>query len=169
VAGAAVEGVLSRSVRDSAAALDQLAQPDPGAPYIIQQPVTPYLKEINKKPAKLKIAFSTRSMLDSYVHPECVRAVEEAADLCVSLGHVAEHAEPELDGKAIAFAYMMLYMGEVAADIEMTAELTGKRPRRKNFETVTWFLGLLGRTYSAGDFVREKIMEHHSQIIQHIL
>ncbi|NLV67746.1 MAG: amidase [Spirochaetes bacterium] len=154
--GAAVEGVLSRSVRDSAAALDELSQPDPGAPYIIQPPIAPYLREINRKPGKLKIAFSSRSMLDSDVHPECVRAVEEAADLCVSLGHVAEYDEPELDGKAIAFAYMMLYMGEVAADIEMTAELTGKIPGRKNFEAVTWFLGLLGRTYSAGDFVREK-------------
>jgi len=154
--GAISEGVLSRSVRDSAAALDILSAPDTGAPYIIQPPAQPYLKEITKKPGRLRIAFSNRSILDSDVHPECVRAVEEAADLCVRLGHVVEHDEPELDGNAIAFAFMMLYMGEVAADIEMAAQLTGKKPRRKNFETITWFLGLMGRTYSAGDFVREK-------------
>jgi amidase len=49
----------------------------------------------------------------------------------------------------------MMYMGEAAADIEMAAELTGKKTRMKNFELTTWFLGLMGRTYSAGDFVRE--------------
>lgn len=154
--GAISEGVISRSVRDSAAALDILSAPDPGAPYIIQPPLAPYLKEITKKPGKLRIAFSTRSMLDSDVDPECVRAVEEAADLCVRLGHMVEQDEPELDGKAIAFSYLMLYMGEVAADIEMTAKLTGKKPRMKDFEPVTWLLGLMGRTYSAKDFVREK-------------
>lgn len=154
--GAAIEGVLSRSVRDSAAALDILAVPDPGAPYIIQPPSLPYLAEITKKPGKLKIAFSTRSMLDSDVHPECIHAVEEAADLCVRLGHNVERNEPDLDGKAIAFSFLMLYLGEIAADIEMTAKLTGKKPRRDDFEPVTWCLGLLGRTYSAGDFVREK-------------
>lgn len=154
--GAVVEGVISRSVRDSAAALDILSLPDRGAPYIIPPPAQPYIREITKKPGRLKIAFSTRSFLDSEVHPECVRAVEEAADLCVRLGHIVEHDEPELDRKAIAFAYLMLYMGEVAAEIELTAKLTGRKPRRKDFEPVTWLLGLMGRTYSAGDFVREK-------------
>lgn len=154
--GAAVEGVLSRSVRDSAAAMDILSAPDRGAPYIIAPPAQPYLREITKKPGRLRIAFSTRSFLESEVHPECTRAVEEAADLCVRLGHVVERDEPELDGKAIAFAYLMLYMGEVAAEIEMTAKLTGRKPQKKDFEPVTWCLGLLGRTYSAGDFVREK-------------
>jgi len=154
--GAVTEGVLSRSVRDSAAALDLLSSPDPGAPYIIQPPSLPYLKEITKKPGKLKIAFSTRSMLDSDVHPVCIRAVEEAADLCVRMGHTVEQDEPELDGVSIAFSFLMLYMGEVAADIEMTAMLTGRKPRRKDFEPATWGLGLMGRTYSAGDFVRGK-------------
>lgn len=154
--GAVVEGVLSRSVRDSAAALDILSAPDPGAPYIIEPPRMPYLKEITKKPGRLKIAFSTRSMLDSIVDPECIRAVEEAADLCVRLGHIVEQDEPELDGNEIAFSFLMLYMGEVAADIEMTAMLTGRKPRRKDFEPATWGLGLLGRIYSAADFIIEK-------------
>ena len=94
-------------------------------------------------------------MIDTEVHPECVRAVEETAALLSKLGHHVERAEPDLDGRAIAMSYLMLYLGEVAADIEKTRGMTGRKPKRSEFETTTWTLGLLGRTFSAGDFVRE--------------
>jgi amidase len=110
---------------------------------------------MKKSPGKLHIAFSTRSMIDSEVHPECVKAVEDTAKLLEKLGHRIDQDQPKIDGRAVAISYLMMYMGEVAADIEKTKALTGKKPERKDFETATWTLGLLGRTYSAGDFVRE--------------
>jgi len=153
--GATVAGVISRSVRDTAAMLDILSVPDPGAPYIIPSPVLPYLKEIQKKPGRLRIGFSTRTILNSKVHPECIKAVEETAALCEKLGHTVIRDEPELDGKAIAFSYLMMYMGEVAADIDMIEELTGEKTKMSNYELITWFLRMMGKTYSAGEFVRE--------------
>ena len=153
--GAVVEHVLTLSVRDSAAMLDAICGSDCGAPYVIPVPEMPYVQEIKKSPGKLRIAFSTRSVIDSEVHPECVKAVEETAKLLQKLGHRVEPGEPQLDGRAIAISYLMLYLGEVAADIGKTKALTGKKPKRKNFEAITWTLGLLGRTFSAGDFVRE--------------
>ncbi len=153
--GAVVEHVLTLSVRDSAALLDATAGEDCGAPYIIPPPERSYLEEIRKSPGKLRIGFTTRSVIDTEVHPECVRAVEETAALLSKLGHHVERAEPDLDGRAIAMSYLMLYLGEVAADIEKTRGMTGRKPKRSEFETTTWTLGLLGRTFSAGDFVRE--------------
>lgn len=151
--GAACEGVLTRSVRDSAALLDLLSAPDHGAPYIIPSPELPYIKEVQKKPGKLKIAFSTTTIYNSEVDPECVKAVEESVKLCRKLGHTVTEDAPELDGPSIAFSYMMLYMGDVAADIDMIEKLTGEKRKMKNYEPLTWFLGHLGRTYSAGEFV----------------
>jgi len=153
--GAVVEHVLTLSVRDSAAFLDATCGADSGAPYVIPRPEMPYAQEMKKSPGKLRIAFSTRSMIDSEVHPECVKAVEDTVKLLEKLGHRIEQDEPKIDGRAVAISYLMMYMGEVAADIEKTKVLTGKKPERKDFETTTWTLGLLGRTYSAGDFVRE--------------
>ncbi|OHD65069.1 MAG: hypothetical protein A2176_02285 [Spirochaetes bacterium RBG_13_51_14] len=153
--GAAVEHVITRSVRDSAAVLDAVLGADAGAPYTIPRPERPYSSEIKKSPGRLKIGFTTRSVVDSEVHPECMKAVEDAVNILAKLGHRVERAEPDLDGRAIAFSFLMLYMGEVAADIEQTRVFTGRRPRKKYFETMTWTVGLLGRTYSAGDFVRE--------------
>ncbi|MCP4749981.1 MAG: amidase [Proteobacteria bacterium] len=152
--GAAIEHVLCRSVRDSAAMLDAVQGADVGAPYLIQPPERSYLEETERIPEKLKIAFNTISPVDTPVDPECEKAVEDTVKLLESLGHTVEEARPEVDGKALANSYMTLYFGEVAADIdEMEAKL-GRKAGQGDVETLTWTLGLLGRTFSAGHFVK---------------
>ncbi len=152
--GAAVEHVITRSVRDSAAMLDAIQGADPGAPYVIPPPERPYMEEIEKSPENLKIAFNTVSPIGTEVHPECVKAVEEAAGMLEKLGHRVEEAAPDVDGKALADSYMALYFGEVAADIEEVEAITGAKVTSADVESNTWFLGCLGRTYSAGYFVK---------------
>src|SRR3954468_21746029 len=88
--GIAQEHCVSRSVRDSAALLDATAGPDLGAPYSALPPERPWSQEAGRDPGKLRIAFTTDSILGSSVHPDCVEAVEEAARLCESLGHSVE-------------------------------------------------------------------------------
>lgn len=151
--GAVVEHVLTRSVRDSAAMLDATRGTDAGAPYVIAPPSGSYLGEIRKKPGKLKIGFTTRSPIGTQVHEECKKAVETSAKLLEKLGHHVEEAEPGVDGMALANAYLMMYFGEVAAELERVRKLTGQKASRKNIEEMTWTLGLLGRTFTAGDFV----------------
>ncbi len=151
--GAAVEHVLTRSVRDSAAMLDILQGSDPGAPYSIEPPQLPYSKEIKKLPGKLKIAVSTDSPIGTAVHPECKKAAMEAAKLCEQLGHHVSIDSPGVDGFALAKSYLMLYFGEVAADIKTIGIKLSRKPKQSDVEVTTWTLGLLGRTYSAGDFV----------------
>lgn len=152
--GAVVEHALTRSVRDSAALLDATCGADAGAPYVIPPPERPYLEEIEREPGKLKIAFNTRSPVGTEVHPECIRAVEAAARLLDRLGHVVEEARPDLDGKALAKSYLTMYFGETAADIEALTPVLGRKAGRRDVEALTWTLGLMGRTVSAGHFVR---------------
>ena len=153
--GAVVEHVISRSVRDSAAMLDATCGADAGAPYIIPLPERPYMEEITREPGSLKIAFNTHSPLDTEVHPECARAVEETARLLEGLGHTVIEDRPAIDGKALATSYLTMYMGEIAADIEELELILGRKAKRSDVEALTWTLGLLGRTYSAGYFVEQ--------------
>jgi len=152
--GAVVEHVISRSVRDSAAMLDAICGGDIGAPYSIPNPETPYLKETEQNPGSLKVAFNARSPIDAEVHPECVQAVEDTAKLLEKLGHKVEAAEPEIDGTVLAGSYLTMYMGEMAADIEELKNVLGRKAKPSDVEMLTWTLGLLGRTYSAGYFVK---------------
>jgi amidase len=152
--GAVIEHVITRTVRDSAAMLDATQGPDTGAPSILPPPERPYAEDMDRDPGPLKIAFTIRSPIHTPVHPECVKGVRETALLLESLGHRVEEAAPEIDGPALAMSYLAMYFGEVAADIEALKEILGRKPRRNDLETLTWTLGLMGRTYSAGYFVK---------------
>jgi amidase len=150
---AAVQHVLSRSVRDSAVVLDHTHGPDIGAPYRIPDPERAYLDEIARPPGTLNIAYDVTSPVGGDVHQECIAAVEKSAGLLEELGHNVEPARPGVDGKRLAISYFIMYYGEVAANLaEMKKELGGKTGR-KDIETLTRFFGMMGRAYCAGEFV----------------
>jgi amidase len=151
--GAEVEGVLTRSVRDCAAMLDATNGADRGAPYILPEPARPYLTDAGQDPSPLKIAFTVESPFKTKIHPECAEAVQNAAKLLSSLGHIVEEARPGIDAEALGKSYMMMYFGEVAADIEELKSVVGRPLNHHDTEEATWALNLLGKTFSAGDFV----------------
>jgi amidase len=92
--GCAIEHVLTRTVRDSAAMLDAVHGPEPGDPYAAPPPARPFSDEVGAPPGRLKIAWTPRALIPTEVHPECVRAVESAAALLRELGHEVVEAPP---------------------------------------------------------------------------
>jgi len=116
--GASSEGVLSRSVRDSALALDILQGAEPGDPFVIAPPAGSYVELMRRDPGKLRIGFSTVSPIGTPVHPEAVAAVRRAVQLLRGLGHEVEEAAPEIDGQALAQSYLHVYFGQVPAMVE---------------------------------------------------
>ncbi len=156
--GAAVQHVITRSVRDSAAMLDATCAPDVGAPYIIASPQRPYREEAKRDPGKIRIAFSTRSPLGTPVHGEIVEATLKTSHLLEKMGHSVEEATPQIDGLALALSYFSMYYGEVAHNIDQLKTILGRNVGPSDVETGTWTLGLMGRATSALSFVRAKSM-----------
>jgi amidase len=152
--GAVVEHVITRTVRDSAAVLDATQGADIGAPYIIAPPLQPYLQELEQSPGRLRIAFNAQSPLGTDVHPECIKAVEHTAQLLEKLGHEVEESRPGIDGQTLAKSFVTMCIGETAADIDELESILGRKARPADVEPTTWTLGLLGRTYPAGFFVK---------------
>jgi len=152
--GAVVEGVVSRSVRDSAAALDAIAGPDVGAPYWAPPPDRTFLAEVSTEPGPLRIAWTTAPMMGRTVDPACVRAVEETVTLLESLGHRVEPAAPAVDGPALSQAFLTMLCGELRGDIADAEQLLGRRATAAEFEPATWALALLGEELSAAEFVQ---------------
>lgn len=152
--GAVVEGVLTRSVRDSAAMLDALAGPDAGAPYWAPPPERPFLDEVTREPGRLRIAWTTRPLMGLTVDRACVAAVEDAAGLLRDLGHVVEEAAPTVDRPGVCQAFLTMICGELAGDIADAERLLGRRASPADFESTTWALALLGRVLSAAEFVQ---------------
>lgn len=164
--GAVVEGVLTRSVRDSAALLDAVHGPDAGAPYWAPPPARPFLEEVGADPGRLRIGFTTRPMMGRSVDPECIEAVHDAARLLESLGHVVEEAAPVVDGPALGRAFLTMLCGELRGDIADAEALLGRRARARDFEPATWALALLGEQLSAAEFVQAvRLMERSSRAV----
>ncbi|SHI08405.1 amidase [Pollutimonas bauzanensis] len=121
------DGFLSRSVRDTAAALDAVGGPDAGAPFAAPTPTGSYLERLELKfDRPLKIALWTDGWdgcdpIDSHT----MKALHYAAEQCRKLGHeVVEQAPADLDYAAYAAAHARV----LALSIHSTVlAVTGKR------------------------------------------
>ena len=145
--GATSEGVISRSVRDTAAALDLIAGGEPGDPFLAAKPDEAYAQAMTRDPGRLRIGFTSASPIGTDVHAEAKAAVEKAATLLRSLGHEVEEAAPDVDGGALAKAFLHIYFGQVAA---MVTQACGNGARRGDFELLSRVTATLGGAISAG-------------------
>ena len=153
LAGCSVEHVVSRSVRDSAAALDATAGPAPGDPYFAAPPARPFLAEVGAPPDRLRIALTTKAFGGAPVHPDCVTATEAAARLCEELGHIVEEAAPAFDVEGLDANYNRIFAVGATANIQLRARAIGKELNPEAFERVTWAMVEMGRSISAPDYV----------------
>ena len=150
--GFAMEHVLTRSVRDSAAMLDATEGIDPGAPYFPPPKERPFLEETKAAPGKLRIAFTDKPFMGSYVDEQCKLGLSVTVKLLQSLGHELHEDAPEFDGEAFSMNFLKIIMGETQADIEWAAEMAGRKPSASDFEPSTYALGLLGKVFKASDY-----------------
>ncbi|HEX3809444.1 MAG TPA: amidase family protein [Rhizomicrobium sp.] len=154
--GLANDLVVSRSVRDTAAALDAIKGNIPGDPYYAPPPAASYLDSMKRAPKKLRIAFATKKLDGQPLHADCVAAVKHAAKLCEKLGHNVEEASPALDQQALIPAFMAFWCGGLAAGIDTIAALTGQKPTADKFEGLTWGLYEAGKKIPASEYLMAK-------------
>ncbi|HWO74546.1 MAG TPA: amidase family protein [Bacillus sp. (in: firmicutes)] len=152
--GASVDHILSRSVRDSAAMLDEIKGHVKWAAFHAQDYNGSYLQDAETPlTEQLRIAFTTQSPLGTEVDPECREAVLNTAKLLESMGHIVEEKEAPVDGHQIAKSYLNNYFGEVAATLENLQSILGRKASYSDVEPTTWLLGLLGKATSAKEMV----------------
>jgi amidase len=144
--GASSEGVISRSVRDTALALDVLSGPEAGDPVALPVPATAFSDQLRAPLRRLRIAWCADSPIGEPVHDEARLAVERAIALLRGLGHVVEPAQPDIDGRALATSYLHVYFGQVPAAL---ARAVARGGREADFEPLTRVIATLGRATSA--------------------
>lgn len=162
--GAAVQGVLSRSVRDSAAMLDVLQMPEAYGPYPMLRPPVPYRQLIETPPRRLRIGFSSASPIGTPVHADAVAAVEQAARLLASLGHHVEEAAPAVDGVQLADDFATVWFCMSALLVDEVCRATGAALR--DFEADTRLMASIGMRTSSLELMRAQMNWHtHSQAL----
>ena len=158
MSGLTADLVVSRTVRDTAVALDIAAGPEPGDPYFAPHHEGIWSDDVGVAPGSLRIGFTTRTIGGEPVDPECVAAVENTVKLLESLGHHVEEASPTIDNDTMQQAFMAIWATGVAQQISLQELLFGKTPNQGDLEPLTLGLAERGRQVSGADYLNAVAM-----------
>ncbi len=147
--GLSVDNVVTRSVRDTAVALDMTCGVNYGDPYFALPPEGSYLDGIKRKPKRMRIAVSFKSFAGKAMHPDVTAALKRAAKLCEELGHVVEEKTPAIDQSAMTAAFMTLWATNTASGIAQLVQLTNRQPSTDVIEGLTLGLYEIGKSITA--------------------
>jgi amidase len=112
--GAIVEGVVSRTVADTAAVLDAVSGPDPLAWYNAPPPSRPFAQETAASPERMRIGLMAQAPLGIPTDPACVAAARGAAALLERLGHAVEEVEVPTISEELVPPFVVLTQGGLA-------------------------------------------------------
>lgn len=149
--GAATNGAITRSIRDSAALLDVMAGAYGAAPFLSAAPPQSYSAAARTAPRRLRIGYATASPLGAGVDPEAVAAVDATVALLDELGHHVEPATTGVDERQLATDFLTMWFASLTAEVDEVRQRTGSGP--DGFEFDTRILAELGRTVPAPEYL----------------
>ena len=156
--GFVVRGVVTRSVRDTAAILDVISGPMPGDPHVAPGAAEPYADEVGTDPGRLRIGVCAvipngSTELDS----DCVAAAEETAMLLEDLGHDVDAAYPAaLAEEVLTTGFGTMYSVFAVNDVDDLSEKVGRPATEADIEPMTWALTEIGRSVTGAQYLAAK-------------
>lgn len=135
------DGCISRSVRDSALFLS----------LVEAEGTLPRLGHVREPSGrKLRIGYSSTTLLGGQPEGECLRALESTVALCQELGHQLEQAPaPAVDGRAVSQAFFTVAGRTLGGMVAMLEPMLGRRVGREDLEPFT--LALIAAAREASD------------------
>jgi amidase len=132
-----VEGVVTRTVTETAMMLDVLGGYEAGDANWAPRPTEPYAAAIRRHPGKFRVAVSLENSLGVDVDAECVRAVREAAGILVDLGHEVVEATPPLPAPDVQDTFLQVFGPAVALRIVSGELIAGRRAEDDDIEPLS--------------------------------
>ncbi|MBA3807079.1 MAG: amidase [Solirubrobacterales bacterium] len=134
-----IDGVLTRTVADTAAILDVLAGYEPGDATWAPDPAEPFAQSAAREPAGLRIAATTLPPIPGTpVDPMCARAVDDAAELLRSLGHEVEEVEPPWQIPGLQELFGAVFSSQIALSIAYSGIVASRTPTADDMEPMSW-------------------------------
>jgi amidase len=131
------DGVLTRSVAETAGLLDVLAGYEVGDATWAPRPTEPYTQAVRRDPGRLRIAITASNPFGVDVHPECVRGARHAAELLSSLGHDVQEAAPSWPGRDALGLFLKAFGPAISLGITYGSLLAGRAPEEDEIEPLS--------------------------------
>jgi amidase len=134
-----IDGMLTRTVADTAAILDVLAGYEPGDATWAPPPAEPFAASASAAPGPMRIAATTLSPVpEAEVDPQAAGAVSDAAELLRSLGHEVEEVDPPWRDDALRELFGAVFSSHIALSIAYSGRVAGREPAAEDMEPMSW-------------------------------
>ncbi|MGD0452789.1 MAG: amidase [Solirubrobacteraceae bacterium] len=148
-----IDGMLTRTVADTAAILDVLAGYESGDATWAPAPSEPFARLAERDPGRLRIAATTLPpVADAALDPMCTRAVANAADLLRSLGHEVDEVEPPWQVDGLSELFGAVFSNHIALSIAYSGIVAGRGVggiSEKDMEPMSWAIFSMIKKMSA--------------------
>lgn len=137
----AADGVLTRTVGETAALLDILAGPVTGDANWAPPPEAPFAELARRDPGRLRIALTTALPLSGgELDPVAEGATRDAAELLSSLGHEIAEADPPYPGDEMLDLFSAVFGPLVCLQMVYAEMVTGEPMTAERTEGLSWAL-----------------------------
>ncbi len=131
------DGVVSRTVLDTAAALDILSGYEAGDATWAPPPDVPYSHVLNREPGTLRIHVVTANPLGADPHPDNLAAVEATAKTLADLGHEIDFPEVALPGEETLPLFLGVFGANIALGVAHAQLLAGREAGPDDIEPLS--------------------------------
>lgn len=151
--GMAIDGFLSRSVRDNAAMMDACAGADLGAPYAAPPLAMSFTEALTRDPGQLRIGLCDTTFDGKPIHPDVRAGVEATGKLLESLGHHVEPYRPEADHQGMMHAWTKIVACGTALSIRSKLARLGRGLQQGDVQGVARGACAYAETISGADYL----------------
>ncbi len=136
-----VDGVLTRTVGDTASVLDVLAGYEPGDSNWAPPPPRPYAELAGHDPGRMRIGLALNAPLEGAVlDPICEAAARDAASLLETLGHAVEEIAPPWSNLELLSDFTRAFGPMVSLTTLIGGRINRREPTEADVEPLTWAL-----------------------------
>ena len=159
--GMNTEGVLTRTIRDTAGLLDAITDRGLRGPWPAPPLPGSLAAEVGRDPGRLRVGVCVRAFTGVDVDAECAQAATTAATLLETLGHdVDEAAPPELFEADLLTGSRTLFNANAAATLADWATRLGRSLDEADVEPLTWQMVEAGRAVTGADVLTVLDRQH---------
>jgi amidase len=149
-----VDGVLTRTVAETAELLDVLSGYEPGDATWAPPPEVPFAARAGEDPDPLRIGLALNPPLEGAVlDAACEQAARDAALLLESLGHQVEEVTPPWSEQEVLSDFTRLFGPMVSMTTLIGGRLRGREPTEEDVEPLTWTIWEHAQSTSALEFL----------------
>jgi amidase len=142
------DGVLTRTVAETAELLDVLSGYEVGDATWAPSPSEPFAAAARRDPGKLRIGYTTSAPIEAPLDPPCEQAVHDAAQLLGELGHEVEEVAAPWGDEELLETFTLVFGTPIAMGMFFGGMVTGREPTAELVEPLSWTVweGIRART-----------------------